>query len=409
MTTTLGAPRASRVAALAARLRSRSVPTGLVVGLASLAVTTAILSAQRAAVGAVHVALVFLLVVLLSSARYGRAVGMVVSCAAFFVFNFYFIPPFHTLTIANPLDWLVLATFLSTGLVAAQLLHRAREEAALREAARAKDDLLAAVSHDLRTPLTSIRALAHEVAEGGDERGLAIEEETIRLSRFVSDLLAFSQLRAGGVRVSLDINAADDLMGAALQQVAGVAEGRDLRASIDTSEPVLAGRFDFAHALRIVVNLLENALKYSAPDHPVDFTVRRSGRWLVFSVADRGVGIPPDERDRVFEPFHRSATAAPDAGSAGLGLAIAKGLAEAQGGFLSYQARANGGSVFALHLPAEELVEVRDLPSQPARFEPASAPRPLVGAEGPETAQPPGTGAVTGVVMNKSSRPGSNR
>jgi two-component system, OmpR family, sensor histidine kinase KdpD len=500
--------------------------------LIALGALTALLFGLRPRLDKVHIALVYLLVVLGGSAAAGRALGVTLSVLAFLLFNFLFLSPFHTLVVADPFDWLVLLAFLVTGIVAAELLSRAHAEAetarrraaevdrlaalgaetlgvaraedalaaivrvirstldvdrcevytwdaatarlasaahadgrgtrelgqpaavpelvrwvathgreaaelvdgttrlaaaddlgatsldapdvcvrlipleargrtvgvlrledpgtltldptrhryldalayyaalgverarlaadaerveALREADRLKDSLLAAVSHDLRTPLTTIRGLAHDMAAGGDERALVIEEEVDRLNRFVADLLDLSRLNAGGVPTSLALNAAEDVMGAALQRVVGVAHGREIRASLDPSAPVLVGRFDFAHTLRILANVLENALKYAPHDAPIDFTVRQDGETLAFAVADRGPGVPEPERERIFAPFYRPPGSPPDIGGAGLGLAIARGLAEAQGGALTHAPREGGGSIFTLRLPAAEL------------------------------------------------------
>lgn len=360
--------------------RGVGVPAGRAWGmaLAALVTVTAGLLAMRAHLDKTHVALALLLVVLGASALGGRLLGLVAAAAGFLVFNYFFLPPYYTLVIADPLDWFVLVAFLLTGIVAAQLLARAQTEAAearrnaeqvvrlgeqarqaeaLREADRLKDALLATVSHDLRTPLTTIRALAQDIAAEGDERAVTIAEEVDRLNRFVADLLDLSQLKAGALPQAIAINAAEDLMGAALQRVGGLARGRDLRASLDPSDPVLVGRFDFAHSLRILANLLENALKYSPPEAPIEFTVRRDGAWLRFDVADRGPGIAPELTSRIFEPFLRGGDQR-GVGGAGLGLAIARGLAEAQGGRLSCEPRAGGGTVFTLRLPAADVTEV---------------------------------------------------
>lgn len=344
-------------------------------GFATLAIATTVLYATRDALDKAHVALVLLLVVLGGSAAGGRTVGVVLSLTSFVIFDVVFLPPYNTLVVTDPLDWLVLVAFLATGLVAAQLLARAQREAAhaqqraaevqrlagaaeqaaaLREADRVKDTLLAAVSHDLRTPLTTIRGLAHDIASDGDERGVVIEDESIRLSELVSDLLDLSRLKAGGVPLDLAINTADDLMGAALQRI-GDAAGREIRASLDPADPLLVGRFDLSHSLRILGNLLENALKYAPADEPIDFSVRRDGAWLAFEVADRGPGVPPSERERIFQPFYRAPDAPADVTGVGLGLAIARGLAEAQGGSLTVHARPGGGSVFRLCVPVAEL------------------------------------------------------
>lgn len=347
----------------------------------ALTTTTLALLAFREDLDKVHVALALLLVVLGTSAAAGRVPGLVTAAAGFLAFNFFFLPPYNTFVIADPLDWFVLVAFLITGIVAAQLLARAQAEAeqarqraeevvrlsaaagraeALLEADKLKDALLATVSHDIRTPLTTIRALAQEMTADGDERAVVIVEEADRLNRFVADLLDLSQLKAGAIPLAIAINAAEDLMGATLQRVSGLARGRELRASLDPADPILLGRFDFAQALRILGNLLENALKYSPADSPVEFTVRREGEWLRFDVADHGPGIPPDARERIFEPFvrlARSGGAADALGGprgAGLGLAIARGLATAQGGALTYAPRESGGSVFTLRLPAAD-------------------------------------------------------
>lgn len=359
----------------------------ILTALAFVAVTLALL-AMRDRVDKVHVALALLLVVLGGSAAGGRRLGVVTAAAGFLIFNYYFLPPYYTLVIADPFDWFVLVAFLLTGIVAAQLLFRAQTEAerarvqaaevvrlsaaaeraeALREADKLKDALLATVSHDIRTPLTTIRALAQDIGAEGDERAVTIAEEVDRLNRFVADLLDLSQLKAGAIPLAIAINAAEDLMGAALQRVSGIARGRDLRASLDPSDPVLLGRFDFTHALRVLGNLLENALKYAPVDSTVEFTVRREGTQLRFDVADRGPGIAPEVRERVFEPFirGREASATPDGrdreggvSGAGLGLAIARGLAVAQGGSLTYAPREGGGSVFTLRLPAADVSEL---------------------------------------------------
>jgi two-component system sensor histidine kinase KdpD len=245
-----------------------------------------------------------------------------------------------------------LAYYAALGIERVRLVAEAERAEALREADRLKDALLASVSHDLRTPLTTIKALAHDIAGDGDERAATIEQQADRLNRMVADLLDLSRLNAGELPVRAELNAAEDVVGAAIQQVSAAFAGRELRTSIAWSEPVLVGRFDFVHALRILVNLLENAHKYSPRSMPVDILLARDGGMIAISVADRGPGIPVAERERIFEPFYRPERSTPDAGSAGLGLSIALRLAMAQGGTLTYEDRVGGGSVFTLGLPA---------------------------------------------------------
>jgi two-component system sensor histidine kinase KdpD len=236
-----------------------------------------------------------------------------------------------------------------------RLVTEAEHAEALREANRLKDVVLASVSHDLRTPLTTIKALAQTEALRGNGSAAAIEEQADRLSRLVSDLLDLSRLKGGGFAVVPELNTAEDLIGAAVRQTRGLFEQRSLRTVIDLSSPALVGYFDFSQSLRVVCNLLENAVRYSPDSHPIELAARRDNGTLVFSVSDRGPGVNADDVSRIFEPFYRATNGAPDAGRAGLGLSIARTLAEMQGGSVSYTPRSGGGSVFALSLPATEL------------------------------------------------------
>jgi two-component system sensor histidine kinase KdpD len=247
-----------------------------------------------------------------------------------------------------------LADYAALGLERVRLATEAARAASLQEADRLKDAFLANVSHDLRTPLTTIKALAHEIRADGDDRAAIIEQESDRLNRLVADLLDLSRINAGGMSVAPEINAADDLVGAALERVSGIPGAAAIHPSIVELDGLLLGRFDFVQALRALVNLLENALKYSG-NAPVELEVHRHGDRLVLDVLDRGPGLSPDEAERVFEPFQRGESAS--APGTGLGLTIARRLAEAQNGSVLYQPRAGGGSVFSLFLPAVDVTE----------------------------------------------------
>jgi len=339
------------------------------------AVATLALWAYRASLDQAHMALAYLLVVLGASAREGRLVGLFMAVLCFLLFNFFLLPPFYTFNIADPLEWWVLLSFLITGAVAAQLLHRAQravalaehraqeierlaEEArhveALREADRLKDAMLANVSHDLRTPLTSIRAAAAEMRQQGHEGAAIIEEEAQRLNRFVTDLLDLSRIRAGALPTEPALNAAEDLIGAALDRVRALPGAEAVRVMLPAGDDIPAGRFDFVQALRALVNLLENALRHSPPDQPVDIELTRGGGFLHFHVSDRGPGITAADRERLFEPFQRGSSATGRLGM-GLGLAIARGTARALGGDVEWKPRDGGGSVFTLRLPAADV------------------------------------------------------
>jgi two-component system sensor histidine kinase KdpD len=302
---------------------------------------------------------VFLLVVLAASAAGGRTLGISIALAAFLAFDWFFLPPYNTLVVRNPFDWLVLVVFLVTSIVAAQLLYRARSERAaveraeaLKEADKLKDALLASLSHDLRTPLTAIKALAHEMQPLGDERALIIEEQADRLNRLVTDLLDVGRLNAGALRLDIQLNAVDDLLGAVSQQVSGKSDQSRLMVSLDDPATISFGRFDFVHSLRILGNLIDNAFKHSPPDTPIEVTAGVENGFVVFRVKDRGAGVAMSERDRVFTPFYHAPEKSGNGQSTGLGLSIARRLAEAQDGTLTYSERDGGGAVFELRLPS---------------------------------------------------------
>jgi two-component system sensor histidine kinase KdpD len=194
----------------------------------------------------------------------------------------------------------------------------------------------------------------------GDEQAEVIEQEADRLNRIVVDLLDLSRLKAGVLPTDLDLNAVDELLELVVQRVEGVLGKRALAVQLSPDGELLFGRFDLGHSVRILVNLVENAHKYAPKDTPIELSARREGDQIEVSVADRGPGLAATESDRAFEPFNRSPGLPPDVGGAGLGLAIARRLAEAQSASLRYEPRAGGGSVFTYAFPAVEFTPDAD-------------------------------------------------
>jgi K+-sensing histidine kinase KdpD len=344
--------------------------------LSVIVLATVVMRSFRGQIELSHPAFVYILIVLGATAGGERWLGIVVALLGFLSINYFFQPPFDTLEVNRPLDLLALVAFLTTALVANHLLTRARTEAerakrhaeeiehlsaeirhaeALREANTLKDIVLASVSHDLRTPLTTIRALAQDIeTDGSHARTHAgvIVEQADRLGKMVADVLDLSRLRAGAFTVNPEVNTAEDLLGAAVRQFAGVPDAGRIVTVIDYTRPALLGNFDFVQSLRVLTNLIENALRHSPWSTAVTVSVAETGPSLSFQIADRGPGVPGSEQQQIFEPFYRPKSASADAGAAGLGLSIAKRLAEAQGGSVSYADRPGGGSVFTFELPA---------------------------------------------------------
>lgn len=365
----------------AARARSRSlfeIAWPWILWLSLFVLATGVMQAARLHLDNASAAFLYLLVVLGASVHGGRAVGIVMALVGFLSIDYYFQVPYEHWDVDKFGDWFVLVGFLATSIVATNLLARAQAEAerarqraveiarlsaaaqhaeALREADRLKDALLAGVSHDLRTPLTTIKALAQGIAARGDANAVIIEEQAERLARMVSDLLDLSRLKGGAFPVAPELNTAEDLIGAVVRQFAGVAGAQRIRVDIDYTRPALLGSFDFVQSVRILGNLVDNALRHGPPGTSVVIRVSAQPSWLVFTVEDEGPGIPTAQQERLFEPFSSAASQIPDAGRAGLGLSIAHRLAVAQGGELQYTQRPGGGSAFVVRLPGVTLAQ----------------------------------------------------
>lgn len=356
-------------------------------GAVLLLVTLALVS-MRSASEQTYVPLTYLLVVLGGSASGGRRLGFALAFASVLFIDYYLQTPYDDLSVTKSVDFVTLAAYLVTAIVTSQLLDRARRDRdaalrhaeevtrlaseheqmaretekvrALREGDRMKDFVLASVSHDLRTPLTAIKALAQDEMRTGAPRAGEIEEQVDRLTRMVADLLDLSRLRAGKWSFTPELNAAEDVIGAAIRQCAALERGGSIVSQLDEAAPALYGTFDFVQTLRILVNLLENALRFTSDGGVVELAANRDGQYLVFTVSDRGPGIAEHERERVFDAFYRPEGSIADRGRAGIGLAIARSLTGAQRGALTHHPREGGGSVFELRLPAAD-VDERDL------------------------------------------------
>lgn len=261
-----------------------------------------------------------------------------------------------------------LAYYAALGVERVRLVATAERAEAERQVETLRSSLLMAVSHDLRTPLTTIKGLAHEIGAGANSvsRAAIIEDEADRLDLLVGDLLELSRIQAGAVRPITAVNTADEMIGAALQRAQGLLRGHTVAVSL--SDDVLAARCDFTQTQRIIVNLLENAAKYAPAGTSIEVTASRDATQLFIAVADEGPGVPVGEEERIFEAFHRPPGMSPDIRGTGLGLSIARGLAQAQGGTLTFRARAGAGSVFTLALPVVDTpTDTHATPPDPRR------------------------------------------
>jgi two-component system sensor histidine kinase KdpD len=266
-----------------------------------------------------------------------------------------------------------LESLLSAALEREELLGGVVETAALRRADTVKTALLRAVSHDLRSPLTAITAAGAAVASPSlspherEEMATVIQEEARRLSRLVDNLLDLSRLEAGAAEPRREWTSLEELVRGAVAEVSSSAA--DFSLSLERELPLV--RVDAVQIERSLVNVLENARRYSG-GHPVSVRARAvrsfgegppadgvherrgAGDRLIVRVVDRGPGIPPAQLERVFQPFYRAGTAAGEHRGSGLGLSIARGFVEANGGTLHVESLPGQGATFVLELPLEQ-------------------------------------------------------
>lgn len=246
-------------------------------------------------------------------------------------------------------------------------LHRhhltRRTEAAQHEAqAQAlRSALLAAISHDFRTPLASILGAASSLESQSDRLPetrrqqllTQIQDETRALAAMADNTLQLVRLEAGQVELRQDWESLEELVGAVLARVRRRDPQRRVRARLEPGLPLI--HVDPQLLTQLLENLVDNALKYS--DSPVELVARTLDGQLLLAVKDRGPGVPPAEREHIFQMFQRGAGCGSRRG-AGLGLAVCRAIAEAHGGRLSVRARGHGGSSFELRLPLRAAPEL---------------------------------------------------
>ncbi len=244
----------------------------------------------------------------------------------------------------------------------AQLAEQASQAQVLRATEKLQTTLLNSISHDLRTPLASITGVLSSLreAEGAGNaltfdpsaRADLIEtawEEAGRLNRLVGNLLDMTRMELGTLKVHREAIDVQDLVGTALAQLRDRVENRPVQISIPLDLPMVLA--DFVLITQVLVNLLDNALKYSPPGSPIEIGAALREPVVTISVADRGIGIPEEDLGRVFDKFYRVQRRT-NVGGTGLGLSICKGIVEANGGSIWVENRPGGGVEVSFTLPA---------------------------------------------------------
>ncbi|MCU0787805.1 MAG: sensor histidine kinase KdpD [Verrucomicrobia bacterium] len=228
------------------------------------------------------------------------------------------------------------------------------------ESERLGKTLLNSVSHELRTPLAAISTASSGLRDAGPltptQQSLVAEldEASTRLNRLVRNLLDLSRLEAGHLHPHFDWHDLQDIVRLALGSLGRALASRPVTVDIQLGHAPV--RLDAALTEQILVNLLSNAATHTEQGTPIEFHARWEPDWLVLEVADRGPGLPPEGAARLFDRFQRGPQAA--AGGTGLGLSLVKGFAEAQGGNVSLENRADGGARFTVRLPRVKMPPV---------------------------------------------------
>ena len=356
---------------------------GYLTAFGGIILTTLFLFLLRDHINSTAVALALLLVVLIVASGFGSRPALFASLLGVLAFNFFFLPPFYTLTIAEPQNWIAFGSFLVTAIIAGQLSSYARRRAAesearreeierlynelqaafeqasqaeaLRRSEQLKSALLDAVTHDLRTPLTSIKASATSLLEdlrgGRDERDTpngnrirlddegreefleVINEESDRLNKFIEGMVSLAQAEADKLHLRKNWSAVEDIIKDALDRAKNRLDSFHITIEIERELPAVL--IDANSITEVIYTLLDNAAKYSAQKSKIRILARRTANETIeIAVEDEGAGIPKKMREKVFDKFFRATEGGvPNTASGlGLGLAIARGIVESQGG-----------------------------------------------------------------------------
>lgn len=242
------------------------------------------------------------------------------------------------------------------------------------ETERMRNSLLSSVSHDLRTPLASITGATSSLLDSGhqldsaarQELLLTVYEEAERLNRLVSNLLDMTRIESGSVQLHKEWQALEEVVGAVLTRLHKHLQGRTITTHIPPDLPLVA--FDSILIEQVLINLIDNALKYTPPGSPIDVSAWMEGSAtehstpaMVVEVADRGPGFAPGDEQRIFDKFFRAQSRqSPGDRGVGLGLTICRGIIEAHGGTIQAENRPGGGARFRFTLPLEGAPPVID-------------------------------------------------
>jgi K+-sensing histidine kinase KdpD len=370
-----------------ARLRYPSPYSGLAAGLVAVVVATVCLVPFRSDVSRATPALILVLPVLLAAALGGPIVAIVIALVAGMAYNLAFIPPVWTAKIRSVDDAVAFGVFLAVAVVAGALVarlaerrraaeQRSREIQALYEqyeqvvaererlteeahrmelleqVDQQRSALLRSVSHDLRTPLATIKAATSDIRSGAeydqrarDELLDLVGDEADRLDRLVANLLSLSRIEASALQPDRQAVVLQELVAERARRLARLFS--DVRLELSFPDDVKTVDADYSQLDQVFTNLLENAARYAPPGSVVRVSARQQHDDVVVCVSDQGPGVDPMTADDLFKPF-RSGRGSE---GTGVGLAICKAIVEAHGGRIEAATVPSGGALFTVTLP----------------------------------------------------------
>lgn len=356
--------------ALISSSQGRGVTHNVLVMLVSQALATCVaVGLDKVGFSDATVVIVYVLGVLLCAILTdGHRYSLTASVISILSYNFFLIEPRLSLQI-NGLDYVgtILAMFVFA-LLASYLVTSLRRSAqasmeaslvAQREQLRA--NLLRSVSHDLRTPLTSIMGntdmlLDQEALLSDDSRHQLLHdiyEDATWLTNVMENLLSVTRLEDGGVTLNTDVELVDDVIEEAMRHVSRDACRHTI--VVAPSSELLLARLDPQVIVQVIVNLVNNAIYHTPEGSTITISSRREGSMVAIEVADDGPGVPDDDKEQIFDLFYTSASNSADAGrNVGLGLSLCRSVVQAHGGTIRVEDADPHGARFVLTLPAEE-------------------------------------------------------
>lgn len=251
------------------------------------------------------------------------------------------------------------ATQAAMAIERVQFSHQAEQAQILQARENLERALLNSISHDLRTPLVTVTGVLASLRDEGMHLGEQSRRELLetaadeaeRLNRFVGNLLDMTRIEAGAIRLNSELCDIQDLVGCAMAAIKQRVGGRSIRIRLADDLPMVP--LDLVLMTQVLVNLLDNSLKYSPPEGNIEISSRLEQCWLLLEIADQGPGVPEQDLKRVFDKFYRIPV--PEGvGGTGLGLSICKGIVEAHNGTIKAINRAGGGLLIVIRLPLSQ-------------------------------------------------------